>query len=199
MDTRRKLIVGLVCTVAVMLVIVSGAAAAGQTECNATYTNTTLRGGVVVNAGDTCVLNNVTVNGKLIVTGGSILVTNSTINGGWSITGNVTAPGFMCGNTINGGLNVHGVTSVVTLAFGETNAGCAGGTINGGASFRNNPGAFVEVDAYTVNGPLLISGNAGGEVEGTTVHGPARCQPGIFNDGDGGPNTYHGPNHGCPA
>src|SRR5262249_17538722 len=104
----------------------------------------------------------------------------------------VTAPGFMCGNTINGGLKVHGVTSVVTLAFGETNAGCAGGTINGGASFRNNPGAFVEVDAYTVNGPLLISGNAGGEVEGTTVHGPARCQPGIVNDGDDGPNTYHG-------
>ncbi len=197
MRKRGKLILTLTCAAAVAAVVVP-TASAGATECNASYTNTTLKGGVVVNSGDVCTLDNVTVNGGLTVNGGSISVTDSTVHGGWSITGDVSAPTYMCGNTINGGLAVNGVTSSVTLAFGEANAKCAGGTINGSASIADSPGVFAEIDQYRINGGVTITGTGGGELEGTSVNGSATCQTGIGND-EGGPNSFTGSNNGCPA
>jgi hypothetical protein len=196
---KRKLLLGLACAAVAAVVVAPSVGAGAKTECNAVYSNTTLKGGVVVNSGDVCVLDNVKVNGGLTVNGGLILVTDSRINGGWSITGDVFELGYLCGNNVNGGLNVSGVTTPTTLAFGEANANCAGGRINGGATFTGNPAAFVELDSYAVNGGVTFAGNGGGELEGTVVHGSASCDAGIFNDGDGGPNTYTGPNAGCPA
>jgi hypothetical protein len=195
----RKVLFAFACGAAVAVVAAPGAGAGAKTECNAAYSNTTLKGGVVVNAGDVCILDNVRVKGGLTVNGGQISVTDSTISGGWSITGAVDALTYMCGNDVNGGLDVTGVTTATVLSFGEANANCPGGTVNGGVSFVDNPLAFVELDSYTANGGVTFAGNGGGELEGTIVHGSASCQPGIFNDGDGGPNTYTGPNAGCPA
>lgn len=208
MHVRSKFVLVVGCAAAVVAVVVPTASAGAKTECNGTYSNQTLNGGVVVKQGDVCDLDNVTVNGGLTVNGGSyslLAVNNSTINGGWSITGVVypvgSNHGYFCGDNVNGGLNVIGTEAHgLPLLFGEADAGCAGGTINGGASFVNNHAA-VELDTYTVNGGVTFSGNAGGfnEIEGTTVHGQASCQAGVTNDGDGGPNSYTGPNNGCPA
>ena len=91
------------------------------------------------------------------------------------------------------------------FSFGEVNADCAGGTINGGVTFNNNPVASLELDSYVVHGGLTFSNTGGGffnELEGTGVHGSATCAnndaPAV-NDGDGGPNSYTGTNNGCPA
>ncbi len=197
MEKWGKLILALTCVAAIAAVVVP-AASAGATECNTSYANTTLKGGVVVNSGDVCSLDNVTVNGGLTVNGGSISVTDSTIHGGWSITGDVSAPTYMCGNTIDGGLTVNGVTSSVTLAFGEANANCAGGTINGGATIADSQGVFAEIDQYEINGSLTLTGTGGGELEGTSVNGSATCQAAVGND-EGGPNSFTGTNSGCPA
>jgi hypothetical protein len=199
MRAYGKFMLVLACTVAFATVVALGTSEAAKKECNGIFTNQNINGGLVVNDGDVCVLDNVTVNGGLTVNGGEITINNSIINGGWSITGDVAAPqNQFCNNIVNGGLTVHAVTSVVILSFGETNQGCGGGTINGGVTAVNSPDVFFEVDQYTVNGGLTILGVSNGEVEGTTVNGPATCQPGIFND-EGGPNTYTGPNNGCPA
>src|SRR5262249_8393012 len=90
-NMRITLLAALACAAAVAGAATSAASAAGSTECNGTFTNTTLSGGVVVNEGDVCDLENVIVNGGLTVDGGTagaqLSVNNSTINGGWSITG----------------------------------------------------------------------------------------------------------------
>src|SRR5262249_18496836 len=99
---RTTFLAALVCAVAVAAVATSPASAGAESECNGTFTDTTLNGGVVVNPGDFCDLENVTVNGGLTVNGGGIgvvlSVNNSNINGGWSITGIV----FLNGVPANG-------------------------------------------------------------------------------------------------
>ena len=202
MRAYGKFMLALACTVAFATVVAPGTSEAAK-ECNGVFTNQAINEGLVVNDGDFCELDSVAVNGSLTVNGGTIIVNNSTINGNWSITGNVDAPEQQfCNNNINGSLTVHDVTSALELAFGEAGTGCGGGTINGSVTAVNSPDVFFEVDQYTVNGRLTILGVGGGEVEGTTVNGTATCQPGIFNDVDVGdkvsPNTYRGPNNGCP-
>jgi hypothetical protein len=211
---RVKLFAAAVFAVAVAAVLVPTASAAGPTECNGTFTNTTLRGGVVVNDGDVCDLENVTVNGGLTVNGGSnfgavLAVNNSTIHGGWSMTGIVFAFSFstfsfvdFCGNNVDGGLNVSNVESFGNvLSFGELNAGCAGGKINGDVTLVNNDGA-TELDGYRVNGDLTFTGSpfSFNELEATAINGSATCQN-VVDDGTSAPlvNSYTGTNNGCPA
>ena len=183
-----------------MAVAVPAASAGTKTECNGFFVNTTVNGGLVVNDGDNCFLFSSTVNGGFTVKGGFIFIENSTIHGGWSITGNTTTDAiYMCGNNVDGGLSVHGVTSGDIFSFGEENAGCAGGTVNGGVSFTNN-NAFVELDSYAVNGGVTITGNTvAPELENSVIHGTATCQADTFNDLGEGANTYIGRNNGCPA
>src|SRR5262249_17998292 len=152
-NMRITLLAALACAAAVAGAATSAASAAGSTECNGTFTNTTLSGGVVVNEGDVCDLGNVIVNGGLTGDGGTagaqLSVNTSTINGGWSITG-VIFPGGVPGNGFTGyfcGDNVAGGLSAVDtelfgapLSFGELNAGCTGGTINGPVTISNNDG-----------------------------------------------------------
>jgi len=210
---RRKILAALVCAAAVAAVAASGASAAGPTECNNVYSNTTFKGGLVVNEGDFCVLDHVTVNGGLTVNGGTsfnfavLLVANSRINGGWSMTGDVFTFDPFCGNNINGGLNVHDVEELgfFAMSFGELNADCAGGRINGGASFTNVNSAGVELDGYLVNGGVTFANDTGfNELEATTVHGSASCDAfsNVQNDNSGpgnNANSYTGTNNGCPA
>jgi len=208
----RKILAALVCAAAVAAVAASGASADAAIECNTTYSNTTLNGGVVVNEGDICILDHVTVNGGLTVNGGTsfnfalLAVDGSTIHGGWSITGDVfqIGPnnGYFCGNNVDGGLNVHDVEAFGSpLSFGELNAGCAGGRINGGATFTNNDAA-VELDGYRVNGGLTFLGLPFlfNELEATAVKGSATCEN-VADDGSSAPlvNSFTGHNNGCPA
>ena len=179
--------------------------AQARTVCNTTYTNTTLNGGVVVPSGDSCTLDNVTVNGSLSVSGGFIDAQNSTINGRWTINDG-SSPGFLCGNSVNGGLTVQNVTSGALFSFGELNSGCAGGKVNGGITVTNNPNVTVEIDGYSVNGNLTFTNTQGGgfnELEATTVNGRGTCtnndQP-VVDDGTSAPlvNSFTGQNNGCP-
>ncbi len=197
MDAHIRLLIALACSVAAATIFLPGVPAA-KTECNGVFSGTTLSGGVVVNPGDFCTLDHVTISGGLTVNGGSLAIDNSTISGGWTITG-PTFPANFCGNNVAGGLRVTGTTLGGTFAFGEINQNCAGGTITGGVWIANNPGVFAEIDNYTISGGLTIIGNDGGaELEGSTVSGAATCQAGTFND-EGGPNTFRGRNNGCPA
>lgn len=199
MRAYGKFMLALACTVAFATVIAPGTSEAAQ-ECNGVFTNQTINEDLVVNDGDSCELDGVTLNGSLTVNGGTIIVNNSTINGSWSITGNVDVPEHQfCNNNINGNVTVHDVTSAGEVEFGEAGTGCGCGTINGSVTAVNSPDVFFEVDRCIINGNLTILGVLTGEVESTTVNGTATCQPGIFNDEDGGPNTYNGPNNGCPV
>jgi hypothetical protein len=209
---RGKLFAALVCAASVAAVATSVASADTTFECNGVYSNTTLEGPVVVNEGDICVLDHVTVNNGLIVNGGGFAalgVSNSRINGGWTMTGTVIPidasfnfGAYFCNNNVNGGLSVTNVEAFgLPLSFGELNAGCAGGTISGGATFSNNDAA-VELDGYRVNGGLNFQGIAGylNELEATAVKGSASCTN-VVDDGTSAPlvNSYTGPNNGCPA
>jgi len=221
---RTKLLAAVVFAAAIALVVVPAGTASATTECNNTYSNTTFKGGVVVNEGDFCVLDNVTVNGGLTVNGTAfdtfldienstingplaingafMTVNNSTIHGGWTITGETFPFTDLCGNNIDGGLAVTNAELFgAALSFGELNAGCAGGTINGDASFANNDGA-VELDGYKLNGALNLAGNPSSfnELEATAVQGSASCQN-VVDDGTSSPlvNSYTGTNNGCPA
>jgi hypothetical protein len=116
----------------------------------------------------------------------------------------VTSGGFVyfCGNNVDGGLTVNEVeTGGIPLAFGELNGGCAGGTINGGATLTNND-TSVELDGYRVTGGPNFIGSPDffNELEATAVKGPASCEN-VVDDGSSAPlvNSYTGPNSGCPA
>jgi len=222
----RKILAALALVATVAAVAASGASAKATTECNGTYSNTTLKS-VVVKNGDSCTLINVvikdgldvkgggggayldlegsTINGGFSMSGGSypalLYANNNTIRGGMLATGNIWTPSYFCGNSISGGINLKNMeTFGYPVSFGEANAGCAGGTISGGAEFENVDSAGVEVDGYTVNGGILFSGDSGfNEMEADTVNGMASCVSTVANDGDGGANTYNGSNSGCPA
>jgi hypothetical protein len=202
---RAKFFAVLACAAAVASVGVSSAAGGAKTVCNGVFSNTTFSGGLVVNEGDFCVLDQVTVNGGLTVNGGggaALLVNNSTIHGGWSITGTLFPLGDFCGNAIDGGLTVTNTELFgAALAFGELNAGCAGGKIDGGANVSNNDGP-VEFDGDVLNGGLIFFGVSGylNELEASTVKGAATCQN-VVDDGTSAPlvNTFTGKNNGCPA
>jgi hypothetical protein len=213
---RGFTIIAIAGTIGLAGVIAAPAGARGHsTECNASYSNRTFNGGVVVNSGDTCRLENVVIHGGLTVTGGQFKVDNSTIDGGWTITGGTGGPpprgirANQCGNNINGGLRVESTSSGGTFVFGEQDHGCVGGRINGGVRFENNINAFaLEVDGYKVNGGVRDTGNTGqwNEIEGVTDHGASTCDNNNFVfggttalDDEGGTNSYTGKVIGCPA
>jgi hypothetical protein len=122
--------------------------------------------------------------------------------------------GYFCGNNVNSGLTVNNATVgestfvfFSALAFGELNAGCAGGRVNGDVSLTNISAVGTELDGYVVNGGLTFANDSLftlHEVEATTVKGSASCDAvsNVQNDGSspgGGPNSYTGTNNGCPA
>jgi hypothetical protein len=217
MHIRVKLLFVLAAIAAAAVVAVPSGSA--KTECNGFFVGQTVSGGLVVNNGDFCGIVGSTVSGGVTQNGGSLdievstigggltskggdfYVFGSTISGGWMITGTAFSFFDLCANNVTGGLKVTNDTSTGTVfSFGEANAGCAGGTIGGGATFTNNPNvATMELDSYTVSGGVTFAGNGGlNELEGTTVSGAASCQAGTVNDGDGGPNSYRDGNNGCP-
>jgi len=106
-----------------MAVVGNGALAA--TECNtgpppATPLSGTLVGGVVVNAGDFCVLAGANVSGGVQVNNGGILI--------------------VCASVINGGVITNGALGIL---LGPEEISCPGNVINGAVTISNTgPGVF---------------------------------------------------------
>lgn len=208
MKNGRFTVAVIAVTAALAGALTSSVAARGSTtNCNSTYSNMTFHGGVVITKGDTCTLTNVVIDGGLTVSGGTFTVHNSLIHGSWVITGGTgVKTGRQCGDNVDGGLTVEN-TSGGYFVFGEANQHCLGGRINGGVRFVNNKNsAALELDGNSVNGGIVDTNNNDkfNEIEGNTVHGPATCAHNNKpvkggNAKDGGPNSYTGPNNGCPA
>jgi hypothetical protein len=163
-----------------------------------------INGGLLVPSGDSCTLVNATVNGGMEVEGGQINIQSSVIHGGLFIN-NLFGRNPVCATNLDGGVVVENIDTGAILSIGESNGffgNCPGGTINGDVDVVNNPlGGTLELDRNLIHGHLeWINTVSYGEIEGNTVKGGATCQNSfVINDGDGGPNSYTGPNNGCPA
>jgi len=137
----------------------------------------TIHGGVVVNAGDFCLLGGANVSGGVRVNEGGIL--------------------FVCASTINGGLIANGAADLI---FGAEEIDCAGDVINGHVQINNTgPGApggppTVALERSTINGGVHLSGNRGLiAVAANTISGGLVCSNNAFDlEDEGSPSTITG-------
>ena len=124
----------------------------------------TVVGGVVVNAGDFCVLGGANISGGLRVNEGGILIA--------------------CGSTINGGFIANGAAELI---FGAEEIDCGGDVINGGVRISNTgPGVLpaapsMALERSTINGGVRLSGNRGVlVVAANTIAGALLCRNNAF-------------------
>jgi hypothetical protein len=137
----------------------------------------TVVGGVVVNAGDFCVLGGANVSGGVRVNEGGILI--------------------VCGSTINGGFVANGAAELI---FGAEELDCRGDVINGAVHISNTgPGAFapapsIALERSTLNGGVRLSGNRGPiAVASNTIAGSLLCSNNAFDlEDEGSPNIITG-------
>jgi len=138
----------------------------------------TVVGGVVVNAGDFCVLGGANVSGGVRVNQGGILI--------------------VCGSTINGGFIANGAAELI---FGAEEIGCAGDVINGAVQISNTgpgilppPGPSIALERSTINGGVHLSGNSGPIAVATdTIAGVLQCRSNVFDlEDEGSPSTITG-------
>ena len=171
---------------------VSSMGATAATECNtgpppaAIPLSGTLTGGVVVNAGDFCILGGANVYGGVRVNQGGILI--------------------LCGSTINGGLESNGA---VELVVGAEEIGCDGSTIHGGVRISNTgpgnvlpPGCTPDVDCAPslavensiIDGSVRLVGNLGTmAIAGNNIRGGLFCKNNQFDPEDeGNPSVVTG-------
>lgn len=130
----------------------------------------TISGGVVVNAGDFCVLGGANVSGGVRVNAGGILI--------------------VCGSTINGGLISNGAAELI---FGAEEIDCAGNVFNGGVTISNTgpgvllPAPSIAVERSTINGGVRLTGNRGPiAVASNRIAGVLSCSNNAFNLEDEG-------------
>lgn len=129
----------------------------------------TVVGGLVVNAGDFCVLGGANISGGVRVNEGGILI--------------------VCGSTINGGFIANGAAELI---FGAEEIACAGDVINGAVQISNTgPGIFpsptpsIALERSTINGGVHLSGNRGLIAVATnTIHGGLVCSNNAFDLSD---------------
>ena len=154
----KRLAGSLVGMVGLALAVFSGGALA-TTECNGPLSGTVV-GGVVVNAGDFCVLGGANVSGGVQVNGGGILI--------------------VCGSTINGGVISDGAAELI---FGAEEIDCDGDVINGGVQISNNgPGILgpdtpsIALERSAIKGAVHLTGNQGLiSVASNTISGGLFC------------------------
>jgi hypothetical protein len=138
----------------------------------------TVVGGVVVNAGDFCVVNGANVSGGLRVNEGGILI--------------------VCASTINGGFTSDGAAELI---FGAEEIDCGGDFINGTVKISNTgPGVFgpapsIALERSTINGGVRLSGNHGPiAVASNTIAGGLVCSNNTFDlEDEGSPSIITGP------
>lgn len=148
------------------------------TECNTTMSGA-ITGGVVVNAGDFCTLNQATVSGGVRISAGGILI--------------------VCGSTINGGVSANGAAEIV---FGAEEINCDGDVVNGAIHISNTgPGTFpppapsIALERSVLNGSVHLTGNRGTiSVATNTIAGGLFCS-GNASDliDEGSPSIVTGP------
>jgi len=158
--------------------------ALAATECNtgpppnAVPLSGTIVGGVVVNAGDFCLLGGATISGGVQVNTGGILIA--------------------CGSTINGGLVANGAANVLV---GPEEIGCAGSVINGAVQISNTgPGVIpggapsISLERSTINGAVHLTGNRGPIVVATDrIAGGLFCVNNTFDlENEGSPSVVTG-------
>ena len=138
----------------------------------------TVVGGVVVNAGDFCVLGGANISGGVQVNTGGILI--------------------VCGSVINGGIVANGAANVLV---GPEEIGCPGSVINGGVQISDTgPGAIpggapsIALERSTINGSVHLSGNAGPiAVASNSIAGGLFCSKNAFDlDNEGLSNVITG-------
>ncbi len=128
----------------------SGAMAA--TECNGAPLSGTIPDGVVVNAGDMCLLIDATVYDSVQVNPDGILIT--------------------CGSTIYGGLVANGAANVLVGGGADevgppVNFDCPGNNIRGGVQISNTgPGVLmgppsISIERDVIEGGVHLSNNVG--------------------------------------
>ena len=150
---------------------ISSKVALAATECNTgpppnPPLSGTVVGGVVVNAGDFCVLGGANVSGGVQVNEGGILI--------------------VCGSTINGGFIANGAAGLI---FGAEEIDCAGDVINGAVQISNTgPGAFpppapsIALEHSAINGAVHLTGNQGPIAVATdTIAGGLFCSNNTFD------------------
>ncbi len=176
-NTVKRLMGSLVGILGLALVVSSHVASAA-TECNGAVSGAVV-GGVVVNAGDFCMLDGANVSGGVRVNSGGILIA--------------------CGSVINGGIVSDGAAGIL---IGPEEIACDGDTINGGVQISNTgPGVFPEpapsiaVENSAISGSVHLTGNQGMmAVAFNTIFGGLFCSNNIANPADeGAPSVITGP------
>ncbi|HLW11667.1 MAG TPA: hypothetical protein VKU81_03120 [Casimicrobiaceae bacterium] len=156
--------------------------ALAATECNTgpppnPPLSGTVAGGVVVNAGDFCVLGGANVSGGVQVNDGGILI--------------------VCGSVINGGFIANGAANLI---FGAEEIDCAGNVINGAVQITNtgpgvlSPAPSIALERSTINGGVHLTGNSGPiAVASNSIAGGLFCSKNGFDlDNEGLSNVITG-------
>jgi hypothetical protein len=168
---------------------VSSDGALAATECNGVISGTVI-GGIVVNAGDFCVLGGAHVSGGVQVNGGGILIA--------------------CASTINGGIVANGAANLLIGAGKDeegppVNTFCPGNVINGGVQISNTgpgvlqPAPSIALERNAINGAVHLTGNQGPiVVSNDTIAGGLFCKNNTFDLDDehtmgGAPPVVTGP------
>jgi hypothetical protein len=171
-----KRLAGFLAGIVGLALAVSSSGALAATECNGP-TSGTIVGGVVVNAGDFCVLAGANVSGGVQVNAGGILIA--------------------CGSVINGGLVANGAANLI---FGAEEIDCDGNVFNGAIKISNTglgviPGApSIAVERSAINGGVHLSGNRGPIAVATnTIAGGLFCSNNAFDlEDEGSPSVVTG-------
>jgi hypothetical protein len=171
-----KTLAGFLVGIVGLALAVSSDGALATTECNGPLSGTVI-GGVVVNAGDFCVLAAANVSGGVQVNAGGTLIA--------------------CGSVINGGLVANGAANLI---FGAEEIDCDGNVFNGAIKISNTgpgviPGApSIAVERSAINGGVHLSGNRGPiAVASNTIAGGLFCSDNAFDlDNEGLSNVITG-------
>ena len=156
---------------------VSSDGALAATECNGTISGTVVDG-VVVNAGDFCVLGGANISDGVLVNDGGILIA--------------------CASTINGGIVANGAANLI---IGAEEIGCAANVINGGVNISNtgpgvlSPAPSIALELNSIHGAVHLTGNQGPIVVSRgTIAGGLFCTNNAFDlEDEGIPTRVTGP------
>ena len=156
---------------------VSSNGALAATECNGVISGTIVDG-VVVNAGDFCLLGGAHISGGVRVNQGGILIA--------------------CASTIEGGIVANGAANLLIGAGKDeegppVNTFCPGNVINGAVRINNTgtgliaPAPSIAVERSTLNGGLSLIGNQGQmAIAGNRISGHLFCSGNLFKADDEG-------------
>jgi hypothetical protein len=172
---------------AVSALALTGNDALAATECNGAISGS-VNGGVVVNAGDFCVLQGATVSGGVRVNNGGVLIT--------------------CGSTINGGVVADGAANLLIGAGADeevppVNFTCPGNVIHGGVEISGTgsgvlaPAPSISLERNAISGAVHLTGNKGVIViSADIIAGGLFCKNNAFNpDDEGNPSIITGAVH----